>query len=691
MITPESALRALAATAPAEAPRPAPAANYRGDGRSLDAAAWLTHYAIEVKSIDDYQGGKRYILRECPFNPEHTGTSVAVFQDSDGKLGFKCQHASCADKTWADLRELKEPGYRERRQARGSEKRKTESMPQPTGFHLTDAGNAEYFTSLYGDRLRYDHRRDRWLEWATHYWREDTDGHVMRLALKADRDRYKEALSIEDLKERERVAKWAIGSEQRARLEAAVAIARNLLPIADSGEHWDDDPWLFCVANGVIDLRTGGLRPGKQSDLVTMKSPAAYDPEASAPRWQAFLAEVFDDNADLIAYLQKYFGYALTGVTREQLCLIGYGQGANGKGRLSAALRHIQGDYAYNAPFSTFELTNRAAIPNDMAALVGKRLVTSSETNEGTRLNEARLKALVGEDPITARFLHCEFFTFIPTCKLFLTVNHRPRVHDDTYGFWRKVRLVPFNRQFKGRADDKDLLDKMISEASGILSWLIEGCLKWQREGLEPTPECVTRATAEYQSDSDPLSEFILDQCAITPQGRVSGRDFYQHYKDWCKGQVMKESEILTNTAFGRKMAQKFKKSHGRDGAVYTGVGMKCDGFVTGFEATDTENNVIENLEISCGEKVENSSQPVNPSQGEEPQKDADRLFLVYLSMTRQEFIDLWTAKHEAHPLTLVQGQTIIDLDKFLRTTDLSEEQWAALSRWCEERSVDGH
>lgn len=493
---------------------------------------------------------------------------------------------------------------------------KTEAkVGQSACFNLTDAGNAEYFTSLYGDRLRYDHGRDRWLEWATHYWREDTDGQIMRLALKADRDRYKESVSIEDLKERERIIKWVIGSEQRARLEATVALAKNMLPIADSGERWDSDPWLFCVANGVIDLRTGELRPGKQTDLITMKSPVTYDPKAKAPRWEVFFAEVFDVDTELIGYLQKYFGYAMTGITREQISVIGYGKGSNGKGRLSAALRHIQGDYAYNAPFATFELNSRSTIPNDIAALVGRRLVTSSETNEGTRLNEARLKALVGEDPITARFLQHEFFTFIPACKLFLTVNHRPRVHDNSYGFWRKVRLIPFNRQFRGTDDDKALLDKLIAEDSGILNWLIEGCLRWQQEGLDDTPECVATATAEYESESDPLSEFLLDECVITPQAQVSGNEFYRHYRNFCQAQGMKESEVLTNTAFGRKMAGKFEKTHGNRGVVYRGVGMKSDGLVMGFVSDGAKNELLPDFDSLYARDYENPSQPVIPSQ----------------------------------------------------------------------------
>lgn len=481
-------------------------------------------------------------------------------------------------------------------------------------YNLTDAGNAEYFVSLYGDKMRYDHRRLRWLEWDGVRWHEDPDGKVLRMALAACRARYKAAASIPDLEKRKDISKYTIESEARARLEACLAIAKCLLPIADSGEHWDENPWQLCVKNGVIDLKTGELMPGNQTDRITMQSPVTYDAGAKAPRWELFLNEVFAGDSDLISWQQKYLGYCLSGDTREQILVMGHGSGANGKGRELAILRYVLGDYAYDAPFSTFELAARAVIPNDLAALVGRRFVTSSETNTGTRFNEARIKALTGQDAVTARFLHCEFFTFQPTAKYFLAVNHCPRVHDDSYGFWRRVRLIPFTQEFKGANDDKMLLDKLITEAPGILNWLIEGCLRWQKEGMEPTPECVSRATTEYQSDSDPLSEFILDECIMNPRATGKSIALYKAYQKYCRDQGMTDKEIMSTTAFGRRMSQKFKKSHKEGGTIYSGVALKTDGLLTGFEAINTNNDVSTNFRAYVENNTENPSEPVNPS-----------------------------------------------------------------------------
>jgi len=300
----------------------------------------------------------------------------------------------------------------------------------------------------------------------------------------------------------------------------------------------------------------------------------------------------------------------LTGDTREQTIVISHGKGANGKTRMLSILRHTLGDYAYDAPFSTFELNQRASIPNDLAALVNKRLVTSSETNEGTRLNEARIKALSGQDSITARFLHCEFFTFEPVAKFLLAVNHRPRVQDDSYGFWRRVRLIPFNREFKGEADDKQLGEKLAVESSGILNWLIEGCLTWQKQGLEPTPNCVLQATEEYRSESDPLSQFVLDELVIQPQAQVKASLLYKSYITWAEDQGLQKREIITNTAFGRRIGQKFKKIQNRDANFYQGVGLKCGGFVEGLGSASKKTMFSDTVDTLTRENIENPPQP---------------------------------------------------------------------------------
>jgi len=459
-------------------------------------------------------------------------------------------------------------------------------------YRRTDTGNAELLASLFGPDLRYDHKRRRWLLWKENYWAPDQDGAIARLAVNSARARYSQAENIKDLNERREEAKWAISSESRMRIEATLAMAQSIHPIADNGDDWDDNTMLLGVNNGTVDLRTGQLRPGNRDDRITMNTGIDYDPNAKCPRWEQFLAEVFEDNA-LIDWLWRALGYSITGDTTEQCIFIGHGIGANGKGVFSGALQGILGDYAYSSPFSTFELYQRTSIPNDLAALENRRFVNSSETNDNTRLNEARIKAISGCDPITARFLHEEFFTFWPHLKLWLFVNHKPKVVDDSFGFWRRVRLIPFTRQFTGEDEDLRLAEKLRAKASGILTWLVQGCLEWQRRGLEPVPECVKAATQEYKAESDVLAGFVADRCIELPQASVKASEFYTEYKNWAEGEGLQGREVLSSTAFGRRMGERYSKVKARNSNFYSGIGLVSGGFVEGFEANVTENDVF--------------------------------------------------------------------------------------------------
>lgn len=459
----------------------------------------------------------------------------------------------------------------------------------------TDTGNAEFLTCLFGKELRYDHRRHRWLLWSKQRWAPDTNGHIQRLAMEAARIQYNQAEKITDLRERTQVAKWAISSESRMRIDACISIARNLLPIADSGENWDPDPMLLGVANGVVELITGELREGQPNDRITMSTGVRFDPNAECPRWLQFLGEVFVDN-ELIDWLWRALGYTITGDVSGQCIFLCHGMGANGKGVFVSAIRASLGDYAYISPFSTFEQYQRSSIPNDLAHLEFRRFVTSSETNDGTRLNEARIKALSGGDPITARFLHNEFFTFDPHLKLWLFVNHKPKVVDDSYGFWRRVRLIPFTRQFTGENEDRRLNYKLQNEVSGILAWLVRGCLEWQKRGLEPVPDVVKVATEEYRTESDVLSGFIDEKCIEHPEATIKASELYKEYKEWAETQGMFGREVLTSTTFGRRMGDRYHKERTMAGVFYFGIGKKGEnheGFMNSCVRNDTKNDVF--------------------------------------------------------------------------------------------------
>jgi putative DNA primase/helicase len=370
--------------------------------------------------------------------------------------------------------------------------------------------------------------------WREHWWEKDVDGEVRRKAKEAARFRMRSTENLSDDAERRLEVIWALTSELRQKLDATLALAQSERPLADSGMNWNSDHWRLGVANGVVDLRTGKLRDGLPTDRSTLHTRVEFNSSARCPRWEKFLSEVFGRDAELILYIQRALGYCLTGDMSEQCVFLCFGAGGNGKTTLLEAVRYALGDYAHNLPFSAFELKARTSIPNDVASLVGKRFVTAIETSESLRLNEQRIKMLTGGDVVSARFLYGEFFEFHPVAKFWLAFNHKPLVADDSHGFWRRIRLIPFLQEFCGKNNDKQLPDKLKEEAPGILNWIVEGCLKWQRDGLG-VPTIVKEATGDYRDESDPIGEFVSDCCIVHTDASVSAANLWEEYQHYVR------------------------------------------------------------------------------------------------------------------------------------------------------------
>jgi putative DNA primase/helicase len=438
----------------------------------------------------------------------------------------------------------------------------------------TDAGNAELIVALFGEVLRYDHRQSRWLIWDKHRqrWSEDKTHEIRVYAIATARHRRKVAASLADTEKSKQEIRWSFESEQRHKVDAALELAKSLPPISDPGDGWDVDEWLFGVANGVVDLQTGHLREERPEDRITKHSPVFFDPATKCPLFERFLTEIFNGVVALVTYMLTVVGYCLTGSVREQCLFCWYGSGANGKTTLSGVLRYIFGDYAVNLPFSALEMKNRNS--NDLVSLAGSRFATAAETNEGVRLNEARIKVLTGGDPITARRLYHESFTFDPTHKLVLSFNHKPIVADDSEGMWRRVRLIPFTKQFMPEDQDKDLPGKLVAEAPGILAWAVRGCLLWQKNGLE-TPSAVAEATAAYREESDLVGEFIEDCCVVESGVTVASTLLWRRYQQWTKDN--EEVSLSRQTFTGRLEKRGFRRGRSGHGGIRTWVGLRLD------------------------------------------------------------------------------------------------------------------
>jgi putative DNA primase/helicase len=431
-------------------------------------------------------------------------------------------------------------------------------------FPLTEAGDAECFADLYKDSVRHDHRQGRWLvsDEVSGIWVPDPVERLTQLTVEMMRVRQRQSLALEG--DKKAVAmKWALSGEARKRLSNTLALARSVPPIADPGEHWDEHPFLLGTQNGVVDLQTGTFRRATPADRVTMRVRVAYDPSATCPLWLQTLAGIFapttlftqEESLAMIAFVQRSVGYSITGDCREECCFFPWGSGSNGKGTVMNTLGWLFGDYTDDMPYSTLEKSERGCgIPNDIAKLVGKRFITCAEVNE-FYLNEARLKALTGRDPMTARFLNHEFFTFIPMCKIWLATNNKPRIVGQDEGIWRRIHLIPFTQNFQGH-EDKTLKDRLRDELPGILNWAIEGVRMWLRDGLNP-PDTVKLATAAYRQESNPVTPFVEACCVLGKGLRMQAVHAYEAYEEFAHHE--KRWQRLTNKAFYAVMGKLFQ------------------------------------------------------------------------------------------------------------------------------------
>ena len=437
------------------------------------------------------------------------------------------------------------------------------------GFRFTDLSTAELMTTWYGQDLHYCHVWHKWLAWDGKRWKVDDTGAVVRLAVNTVRLLYKVASTIEDRKERERFVNHARSYEAKRKLDAMIALSESQLDIVILPDQLDRDKWLLNVDNGTLDLRTGELREHRREDLITKLAPIPFDPEAKAPLFEKFLDDIFAGNQDVIRFVQRAIGYALTGDTSEQCLFITWGGGENGKSTLIETILALAGDYGMFTPPETLLAKRHDGIPNDLARLKGARFVAAVETEEGKHLAESRIKQMTGGDTISARFMRGEWFDFKPEFKCFLATNHKPQIKGTDHAIWRRIRLVPFTVRIQPEMQDKHLAEKLLGKLPGVLNFAVQGCLDWQRDGLRPPVE-VTSATAEYREENDQVGRFTGECCVTGDCFQVQARPLYRKYISWTTGVGEKP---LSETAFAQRMAERgFDKKHTKPGNIYKGI-----------------------------------------------------------------------------------------------------------------------
>ncbi len=426
----------------------------------------------------------------------------------------------------------------------------------------TEDALALSFTRRYHKDWRYVAAWGKWMVWDGQRWRtEDTLAatdlirHVCRQA----------ATRTSNPKVAAKLASSSTvgGVERLARVDRRHAATT---------DEWDADPWLLNTPGGVVDLKTGRNRPHDRADRMTRITTAT--PRGACPTWRKFLDEVTGGDKALQDYLQRMAGYALTGSTREHALFFLYGTGANGKSVFLNTLASILGNYATNAPMDTFMETRSDRHPTDMAGLRGARLVSSIETEQGRRWAESKVKSLTGGDKISARFMRQDFFEFFPQFKLFVAGNHKPAIRNIDEAMKRRLHLIPFTVTIPPEQRDKHLQQKLLAERDGILAWAVEGCLAWQRDGLNP-PDSVVSATDEYFEAEDALGRWLEENCVLQVNAKSLTAELFNDWKQWCDaagefiGTQRRFSDLLVTRGI-----EKWRNGTGLRG--FRGIGLKA-------------------------------------------------------------------------------------------------------------------
>ncbi|WVX87957.1 DNA primase/helicase [Arthrobacter phage Snek] len=388
-------------------------------------------------------------------------------------------------------------------------------------------------------------------------------------AIEASRDGASEA----DKKRAGRLNKYAAHVQTSNGLNFMLRELQAVHGVPASIGDFDQHPDLLACRNGVVNLRTGELLPHDPALLLTRRVNLDYDPDAEAPRWEAFLDEVFPKYPELPAYMRRLVGYGITGHTTEQCFAVLWGTGANGKSVYTDTLTEVFRELTSTTPFSTFEDRPSGGIPNDIAALKGARLVMASEGEQGRPMAESVLKRVTGRDLIAARFMRKEFFEFRPQFLLNLATNFKPSFKGQDEGLWRRVKLIPWERYFAPHERDHRLGEKLLAEAQGIFTWAVRGAREWYRDGLKD-PEIIMSSTKEYRETSDALAGFIPGVfIADENAGRVEGKILFDEYLKWADDENLPGKERWTRrTFFGALEERGFTKKKTMNGVAFDGI-----------------------------------------------------------------------------------------------------------------------
>jgi len=403
-------------------------------------------------------------------------------------------------------------------------------------YNLTDSGNAELFVDKCHDNIRYCPENKNWYVWLEGRWKIDDAEMRRNLAKEELRAWKKDGSKTRNKEYRDKLVKHTTRSENKASLENMTDLAKSFSQIHVEASDLDSKDMLLNVCNGTVDLRTGILNPHNKTDFFTRMLDVNFDSSATCPGFDDFMKSITGNDPELIEYHQKAFGYALTGDTDEQIYFILTGDGSNGKSTLLNVFSELMGHYAGNIDFNALcDLKFQSSKENQIAQTEGKRFVTSIEVDSRKNLDQTLINKITGGDEVSGKLLYKDSIRFTPKFKLFIACNHLPKISVNNLATWRRIRVIPFNYTFEGKNRINKLKRKLVRELPGILNWAVQGCLKWQKDGLESS-QSVKDAIKNYQQNSDPVAKFLAECCVSNATSEIIKTSYlHKAYIQWCE------------------------------------------------------------------------------------------------------------------------------------------------------------
>jgi putative DNA primase/helicase len=437
---------------------------------------------------------------------------------------------------------------------------------RPEDYLDTEFANSDRFVSQHKD-IVYKTEVG-WLIWDSKRYKLDQLKKVQELA------RSTIEMIAQEAKEDRTLQIWAKKSRTHKAIASTLGISKSAA--AMSIAYFDSKPYLLNVRNGVINLKTGELFEHSKELLMTRLLDIDYDPRARCLKWIEFLNWAMRGNQEMVSFLQRFVGYCLTGDTSEQVFAFLHGEGENGKSKFMERIVKLMGEYCTSADKKLVMINKHDTKESNPSKIVGARFVNiSSEVDDRDRLDEAKIKQLTGEDTITASKLWRDPFDFTSQAKIMMRGNSKPTIADMTKGMWRRVLLIPFEAELAPGQRDKKLDEKFDAEMKGILAWAVQGCLDWQKIGLNP-PEKIIQATLEYKSEMDVLGDWISTRAEVGDKCySESASDLYTDYAQWCKATGHRE---MSQRKFSSHLKMRgFKNDHTRTGNLYIGIRLKIN------------------------------------------------------------------------------------------------------------------